>query len=123
MSPSQHSKGYPRPGQIFTLGQIEKLPLDDIPALDIEINGNKECVQTSHVNEEKMFRNCPELKDSLWRFEETTDEWIPVFTYIGPKEDLSKLFDWEPYIDPYRDKNEKPSLWITPKGSPRQQYY
>lgn len=124
MGPNELSnKLYPKPGQRFTLAQIEHLPLDDSPGLMVRIKGQQECVQNSHVTEAAMFAACPALRESMWEYEETTDEWIPIFKYVGPDEQLKDLFDWETYRDPYRDVDEKPSLWVTPKGSPREQFY
>lgn len=119
-------------GQSYTFLELSKMEeLSDAPALDVNIQGFMQSIQTSHVSDETLLKNCPAFADTLWRYEGTTDEWIPMFEYAGHKESLSLdfLLDWEPNKDPYlKDKNEKrynPQviLWVTPKGSPREQYY
>lgn len=109
-------------GKTYTFTDVQKLDLDDAPALNIMINGSMHPLQDSHVAVEYLLKNCPEFANSLWRYSHTTIEWIPVFNFVGTEQEALRLVDHEPYIDQYNLMGKDP-LWVTPKGSPRPQHY
>jgi len=119
------SKRYPQRGQVYTLQQIMRdLSLDDSPSLTIyrkDATGHtRGPLQNAHFTDEQLF-TIPEAADSLWRYERTTNEWIPCFTYVGPEADLDKWIDFEPWVEMGGEISEA-HHWATPKLLPRKQH-
>lgn len=104
----------------YTFKQIcEELNLKDTPFLRFHYNGEIQVVQTSHCTEEQMMA-LPFWAESCWRYQYTTDEWIPLFMF-AKDQDIHALVDIAPMIDPYA---ESPNVMhVTPKGLPEAQYY
>lgn len=106
----------PVAGRIYTFNEMYQLDLPDSPYLQVRINGRLHSIQDAHVTVEQTLKNCPRLERSTWQYVRTTHEDIPVFTYVGSENLIRELFDYEPYKG-----SNKGGLWITPKGSPREQ--
>ena len=104
----------PKNGEVYTYAQIadgETLELRDAPCL-LFMHNDVECViQTSHVSSDELLQN-ETWRDSRWVFERETDEWIPVFWYVGDGQEL---------VDIETRHLEPRSYWVTPKGFPRSQ--
>ena len=111
----ERNPALPRRGQIYTLREIlTLLELHDSPSLGVMLDGKRGVIQDAHLTEEQML-GVPGMADTKWRYAYTTDEWIPVFDYVGPIAQLRACLDYEP------DFNHD-GLWVTPKGFPRKQY-
>lgn len=105
----------PIPHTVYTLKEITKLYLRDSPALMCTSNS---AVQDSHITEKELL-SVPGIENTKWKYIRETNEWIPIFTYCSDE-------PWETYFDsePYRGccpSTNGDSLWITPKGFPRDQ--
>jgi len=58
----------------------------------------------------------PGFAESWWEYKYETDEWIPVFHYVGTAP-ITDFIDHEPKNSSYEN-----AQWCTPKGFPREQY-
>lgn len=109
---------YPQRGQIYTFAQILKLKLDDEPFLRFMHEGKRAVIQTSHVLDEDLLR-IEGFADTQWRYERTTHEWIPLFTYVGYRSILD-FVTIEPTAPIFKDGSDDP-YWVCPKGFYREQ--
>lgn len=100
-------------GVVYTLEQVYKLQLQDMPHLFIPEVG---VIQDSHIESPDQLLAVPHMKDTLWKYIRTTDEWIPIFHCENPEVAMLAV-DVEPSTSPYSEGN-----WVTPKGLPRKQY-
>lgn len=107
-------------GCTYSLATIcNDLKLLDSPSLGIVINGRKSVIQNAHVLDDELL-SIPKFADSLWEYKYTTNEWIPIFEYVG-QTNITEFVDYENEIN--FDGAVLESLWVTPKGFPREQYY
>jgi len=114
------SRIYPQRNVQYTYAEIENhLYLRDSPCLWFSYKGIGCPIQTAHVGFGELL-NVPGMAESVWRFKEETDEWIPVFHFVGSEEDILKLVDIVEEIPTYH--GQKPGWWVVPKGFPREQY-
>lgn len=107
---------YPKRGQQYTLLQIMKdLYLRDSPHLCIDVEGVDGVMQTSHLTEEELL-SVDKIGDTNWQYVRETDEWIPIFKYVGNPHNLpiTHFVDVEDYAALPPHDHEK--FWITPKG-------
>jgi hypothetical protein len=112
-------KSYPKPGNVYTYADLQLLPLEDSPCLNVMLEGILYPVQDSHVTPENVIKDCPVWATSRWRYILTTNESIPVFNFVGSNEELMRLIDFEPGKEYY---GMLPcAIWVTPKGNPRAQ--
>jgi hypothetical protein len=113
---------YPRSDQIYTLAEISGLYLRDSPFLRGFAAGRHVVIQSSHLTEEELLA-VPGAAESQWRYVRETEEWIPIFEFVGPENgiaqfcDMAYAFDWSK--EAYDHQGE---LWVTPKGHPRRQF-
>jgi hypothetical protein len=112
---------YPVRGQTYTYREIASLTLEDSPHLCFRHECQDGVIQTSHVTEEQLM-NVPHMADSQWRYIRTTDELIPVFTFVGETDypDIRKLCNLEQLRD-YVTGEPVEGWWATPIGYPRNQ--
>ncbi len=116
------SRVCPRSGQVYTLNEISGLYLRDSACLRGFIGEQHVTIQNSHLTEEE-FLAVPGAAESRWRYVRETDEWIPVFEFVGPENgiaqfcDISFSFDWKTMA--YKREDH---LFVTPKGHPCRQY-
>lgn len=98
--------------------QICKSELES-PALGFvyqDINGT---VQTAHVHYQELLA-LPIWATSLWQYQRTTKEDIPIFTFASQDIQITQLCHIEILLDPWvKDK----AWWATPLGFPREQAY
>ena len=108
---------YPRSNTTYTLRQIvEELYLRDSPCLGFRLDGKDGVIQDSHVSGEDMLA-IPGFADSQWLYVRETEEWIPIFRYVGSQA-ITDFVDVEDSIDYYTGEVEQNALWVTPKGFP-----
>lgn len=108
----------PVPGVIYTTEQLAKLHLLDSPCLRVmDASFMLQTVQDAHFTDEQLLA-VPGFAELGWRYLYTTHEWIPIFVAVDPKLAWACL-DSEPDRSPYCDEG---TLWVTPKGLPREQY-
>lgn len=119
MPVTKSNKVLPRRGALYTLQQILKhLALEDSPVLGF-IHKNVLCsIATSHVTSEELL-SIPGAAQSNWKYLYTTNDYIPVFDFVGA--DIEKFVNIEQEYNP--DGSYSKSFWVTPKGFPRRQYY
>lgn len=113
---------FPRRNQSFTVEEIFKLPLRDLPCLGFTHNGIEGVIQESHLTEEE-FLSVPGMKESKWVFIRETHEWIPVFRFDTKENqpDVATLVDLEIASKEWSSNPEIDYWWATPKGFPRPQ--
>jgi hypothetical protein len=102
--------------QVYTAADIyNTLYLMDSPCLMVKHGDLTGPVQESHVTIDGLL-GVPGFADSLWKFQRTTSESIPVFIYAGhtPATEIVDIVEYKPKY--HADK----ALWITPKGFPRE---
>jgi len=113
-------KNRPKQGAIYTAKQIlEELDLMDSPFFRFHHNNEIQVIQTSHCGDGALLE-VPGFAESRWRYERTTDEWIPLFM-LDVDQDITEWVDMEPDNNPYVDNNRV--MYVTPKGFPERQYY
>lgn len=113
------SKNYPRQTVVYTYDQIiNELDLPDSAFLTFTYRGLSSTVQDSHLVDELL--SDPKWAASRWTYLYETSEWIPIFRFEGTEEEWLELVDVEVEIVPYDTER---SLWVTPKGHYREQYY
>jgi hypothetical protein len=84
---------FPQSNTIYTFHEIINiLQLSDSPFLQFVYNDTECIIQTSHVSDESLL-NIPGMKESLWCFEKTTREAIPLFWYSDYNSDILKFVD------------------------------
>lgn len=107
---------HPKSGEVYTLFCIEKeLKLDDIPCLNFKF-GRYGTVQMSHLTSEELL-SIPLFADTLWQYERTTFEWIPIFRYSDRnKYPVTRFLTLE------IDKENPSTWWACPIGFPRKQW-
>lgn len=110
----------PTKGVVYTLSEIyDGLDLLDDPHLIIEFNDASGAIQDSHILHEQALA-IPEIAETLWCYQRTTLEWIPIFHYAGTLKHILNIVDVEAMLD--LNKEIIPgSLWITYKAFPRSQ--
>ena len=112
---------FPRRGEVFTGAEIYKLPLRDSPYLSVPVAHDPEVsfddapIQDAHVTFDEMLA-VPGFAESQWRFIRETDEWIPVFDFIGTAEEALAFCD---VTKVWRSTWDRYEWWIVPKGHPR----
>jgi hypothetical protein len=100
----------PQKNTVYTFNEVVLFDLPDSPFLQF-IHNDIDCIiQTSHVTN-KCLLSIPCMGESLWCYEKTTIEGIPLFWYFDDNIDILTL------VDIRETGNE--SYWITPKGYPR----
>lgn len=121
----------PRRGRHYTARQLltGEIYLRDSPFFNLTLSFEGRMVRTviqhSHVTNEELL-GVPGFADSLWRYLRETDEWCPIFEFVGTAEQAALLVDTErDNVSKYELEHEGLSkyLWTTPKGLPREQYY
>lgn len=105
---------YPVRNQHYSFEQIQSLILDDTPHLMFEHQRTSCVIQDSHCTTEQLMA-VPGFAQLVWRYEYTTEEWIPVFKAV----DVSAVLQC---VDIEDCLAEPGCLWVTPKGLPREQY-
>lgn len=103
---------FPTRGQIYTLEEINKLPLRDSPCLRIFHNNRWEYVQNSSTDLGALCEKNPIIRDSRWVFERETHEWIPVFNFARDNEWPVELV-----------VTMEPTKWVDIYGQPEPQQY
>lgn len=77
-------KNYPLPGRVYTLREIQDLDLRDGPALGFYLEGKTHYIQDAHFcSGEEFMNSVPGFADTEWRYIRETNEWIPLFQYVG----------------------------------------
>lgn len=116
------NNGYirPVPNRVYTVREIGELYLDDAPFLRVrspeEYGGGIAPIQNEIYSEEIL----EVIGDLEFKYQRTTDEWIPLFIYAGDADRLKEVLDFELDLDPYADEV---GAWVTVKGYPVEQYY
>jgi hypothetical protein len=137
------NKIYPKRGGVYTLREVEiVLELRDSAHLGFWhdlgaawvcascANDDDDCpyvhnhkvqcvIQTSHVTRDDLL-SIPGFADSKWKYRYETDEWIPVFEFVGT--DIQQFVNIVPSLCDYNLDRDPNSQWVTPKGFPRKQY-
>lgn len=105
---------------VYTVKDIGELRLDDAPFLRVpvpeEYGGGIAPIQNEIYSEEILAV----IGDLEFKYQYTTDEWIPLFIYIGDPNRLKEVLDFDLHLDPYADEV---GAWVTVKGHPEEQYY
>lgn len=113
-------KNRPKQGAIYTAKQIlQVLDLLDTPFFRFRYNNEIQVIQSTHCGEGALLE-VPGFAESRWRYERTTDEWIPLFM-LDEDQDITEWVDMEPNTSPFVDNNRV--MFVTPKGFPEEQYY
>jgi hypothetical protein len=106
-------------GEVYTLKEVLQLQLRDGPSLIIQNPRGKfpaeGVIQNGHVTDSELL-SVPGFAETRWKFSHETSEWIPIFHYTE-EIDIRTFVDIEVYEDVLE---ERPVLWITPKGFPRE---
>jgi len=84
------------------------LDLSDCPFLHFVYNDQECVIQTSHVTYEELM-SIPGMGRSLWSYEKTTNEAIPLFWYADDDIDILSIVD-------INIKDGYNGYWVTPKG-------
>lgn len=106
---------YPQRNKVYTLKEIEtELKLRDSPFLMVQIDGQDNPIQLSHVNPAELLL-VDGWAETKWSYQYETDEWIPIFHQVG--ESVMDLIDHEP--DEYAPSPK--CRWVVPKAFPRAQ--
>jgi hypothetical protein len=102
-------------GELYTLEQVYALDLPDSPFLRVKLsNGQIAPIQTSHLTDKELLSVLPDFKETWWRFQRITREYIPLFMF----EDFRPI---ELYVDvDYIPDEYSSEPWVTPKGFPRE---
>jgi hypothetical protein len=108
---------YPKINAVHTASQICSFDLLDSPFFRFCVDGAIQVIQTCHLTDEELL-SVPGFAGTRWRYERTTEEWIPLFRAVDDTEILACV-DIEPDVSPFSRSGE---LWVTPKGFPRKQY-
>lgn len=113
----------PVKGQSYTVEEICKLDIRDMPSLCFKHRGLPGVIQQSHLTQEQ-FMSVPGMKESRWIYERETSEWIPIFYFDTNAIQLpiTALVDIEIEINTYK-LNPTKGWWATPKGFPRDQRF
>ena len=107
-------KNYPIRNREYTYAEIIQLDLLDSPFLRFFHEDVLQVVQLSWVGELETLE-LPHWADSVWTYQYTTDESIPLFMFAKNNPvPIEQLVDMEPDCDPYR--NEDKSMIVVPKG-------
>jgi hypothetical protein len=102
---------YPESNQIYTLHEIiNVLSIPDIPSLNFNYNNNDYYIDLAQISYENLL-NIPGMKESKWKFYNTTHEWIPIFWYADDDIDINTIVDFNKYID-----YNKTITIVNPKG-------
>ena len=105
---------------VYTVKDIGELQLDDAPFLRVKVpeeyGGGIAPIQNNIYNEEIL----EVIGDLEFKYQRTTNEWIPLFIYVGDADQLKEVLDFELNLDPYTDEV---GAWVTVKGHPEKQYY
>ena len=112
---------FPQKNNVYTFNEIATLlELPDSPFLQFEYDDTECIIQTSHVSCEELL-NIPGMSESLWIYEKTTEECIPLFWYSD-----NNIIDILALVDIIEidggDEGEKDNskiYSITPKGYQR----
>ncbi len=101
---------FPQNNTVYTFNEVvTALDLQDSPFLQF-LHKDAECIiQTSHVTDECIL-SIPNMSESLWCYEKTTNEGIPLFWYLDNNIDIQSLVDIK--------EIGKDNYWVTPKGYP-----
>lgn len=103
---------FPTRGQTYTLEEINKLPLRDMPCLRIFHNNRWEYVQNSCTDIGHLCETNSIIRDSRWVFERETHEWIPVFNFAKDNDfGIDQIVTMEP------------TKWVDVYGQPEAQQY
>lgn len=120
------TRNYPVRGQCYTLAQIAELDLNDSPCLLVptpsEPEFGVEPVQTSHLTTDwgKDAKNPVALNQLLFKYERTTEEWIPVFRCIDFFNVTRHHLKYEVRLETYESQSDL--WWIAPIDHPLEQY-
>lgn len=98
----------------YTVEEIEKyLNLKDTPFLRFMHHGLITNIQTGHLP--VPLYEIPGWKDLSFRYIRTTDEWIPLFNFVGEDAQILALLDIEEGKQIFDNEFY---YWATPKGYP-----
>ncbi|WP_396190434.1 hypothetical protein [Flavobacterium sp.] len=114
-------------GQIYTVREIvTELKLRDTPFL-------KACIKNPVGDEVEVVIQLgwlpsldiliPLMGDNKYRFRRETDEWIPVFDFVGSEEEFLQTVNTNIDLDPYHDVGQPVGMVVWPKGTEYEQYY
>lgn len=101
---------FPKNGIVYSFYEITQLNLQDSPFLQFVYNDNECIIQTSHLDYNELL-SVPGMRESLWSYEKTTSEGIPLFWYFDNDVDILGLVDI--------NEIENGEYCITPKGYPK----
>lgn len=110
----------PVPQVVYTAAQIyRELHLMDSPALVVRHGELEGTMQDSHIADIEHVLANPSFANSKWRYQRTTHEWIPIFTYV-PEEGkpVTEFLDLEECTE-YDDTK---CWWVTPVGFPAKRW-
>lgn len=113
---------FPRRGEVFTGAEVMQLPLRDSPSLcvpvkwDADVEHDEAPIQDAHLTQDELL-SVPGFSESRWRFLFETDEWIPVFDFVGTADEALAFVDVSKEWD---DTYQQHRWWVTPKGFPRE---
>lgn len=105
----------PRLGRSYTLYEVLKvLALPDRPSLGFRFDGYDGVIQYRHITNDELL-SVFGIADSAWSYQYTTEECIPVFSYVGGTP-VSQFLDLETGSS---DSHARAAVWwATPKGFP-----
>jgi hypothetical protein len=99
---------FPKINTVYSFNEIAtKLNLPDSPFLQFVYNDTRCIIQTSHISDNDLL-GIPGMSESLWCYEKTTRENIPLFWYYD--NDILAIVDIE--------KIKGSRYLATPKGFP-----
>lgn len=115
-------KQHPIRGQCYTIDQIKNLSLRDNAFLRVPNPTTlSERFGYSTVQSDEFHEDTKELwKAATFKYLRETDEWIPLFEFVGTHEDALKFLDFDLLLYPYENSL---GWWVTEKGYPIPQYY
>lgn len=98
---------FPKNNIVYSFYEITQLNLQDLPFLQFVYNDTEYVIQTSHVDDNELL-SVPGMSESLWCYEKTTREGIPLFWYFNYDVDILTLVDI--------NEIENGTYCMTPKG-------
>ena len=77
-------------------------------------------MQDAHCGNEGVMKS---FAGKSFRYRYETDEWIPVFDFIGTENEFLECVEIAVNLDPYQKEDEKVDMIVWPKGTTYEQYY
>ena len=118
---------YPKRGEVYTVEQIvTELKLRDSPFLKANITNPlgevvDVVIQLAYIDD--YAKLIPIMGNDKYRYIRETDEWIPVFQFVGSEEEFLKSVDTAVDLNPHLEEIEPVGMVVWPKGIEYEQYY